>query len=395
MEPVYQPLLRRRALPYLLAALVLLLGFSTHGCAVEVGPEPQSVDDVYVPEPEDVRVSTWVANLEVPWSLAFLPGGQGDALVTERPGRVRLIRGGTLQEAPYAELEVYSAGEAGLMGIALHPDFPGRPYVYLMHTYEGPSGLTNRVVRLRHRGDHGELDRVILDGIPGGRFHDGGRIAFGPDGMLYVTAGETFERQLAQQRSSLAGKILRVTPEGKIPPDNPIPGSPVYSLGHRNPQGLAWDPRTGALLASEHGPSGEMGLQAHDELNVLRKGGNYGWPEVVGAPEETPFINPITAWPENTTPPAGMTFHKGDLFVATLGSEALLHLRLRRDGDYRIERIERWFRAEDGASRFGRLRAAVEGPDGALYVLTSNRDGRGRPRQSDDRILRMDIPGRP
>ncbi|HKJ88298.1 MAG TPA: PQQ-dependent sugar dehydrogenase [Gammaproteobacteria bacterium] len=371
---------------------LLLLALPATGCTAEVGPRPQAVSDTYVPDPQGVRVTTWVSGLEAPWALAFLPGGSGDALVTERPGRVRLIRDGKLRERPYAKRDVANVGEAGLLGIALHPDFPDTPYVYLMETYRGPEGLTNRVVRLRHEGDHGVFDRVILDGIPGGTNHDGGRIAFGPDGLLYITAGETFERQLAQERGSLGGKILRVTPSGGIPEDNPIPGSPVYSWGHRNPEGLAWDPQTGALLASEHGPSGEMGLHAYDEINVIRKGGNYGWPLVVGAPGKAPYVDPLASWPETTTPPSGMAFHGGDLFVATLGSEALLHIVLDRDGDYRVKRMERWFRARDGASRFGRLRAAVAGPDGALYVLTSNRDGRGSPHPEDDRILRLETP---
>ena len=373
-----------------LTGLLIGLGLPSAGCSVEVGPKPQGVEDTYVPEPEGVEVTTWVEGLEIPWALAFLPGG--DALVTERPGRIRLIRDGALREAPYAELDVLHTGEAGLMGIALHPDFPEPPFVYVMHTYRGGDGLANRVVRLRHQGDHAEFDRVILDGIPGGRFHDGGRIAFGPDGLLYIAAGETFTRELAQRRDSLGGKILRVTPDGEVPADNPFPGSPVYSLGHRNPQGLAWDPATGALFASEHGPSGEVGFGAFDEVNVIRKGANYGWPEVVGAPGQAPYADPLIAWPEVTTPPAGLAFHRGDLYLGTLGSETLIRIGLDRGDGYSVAAIERWFKAEGGASPFGRLRAVVKGPDGALYVTTSNRDGRGRVRRGDDRILRIQVP---
>src|SRR5262249_43240050 len=173
-------------------------------------------------------------------------------------------------------LSVFASGEGGLLGLAVHPDFSRSPYIYAMQTYKGPAGVRNRIVRLRDEGDHGRFDRVIFDGLPGFTFHDGGRIGFGPDGMLYVATGETFKPELAQNLSSPAGKILRLTPDGGVPADNPFPNSPVYSYGHRNPQGLAWEPRSGTLFASEHGPTGEFGLSAYDEINVIRAGGNYG-----------------------------------------------------------------------------------------------------------------------
>ncbi|MEK7246381.1 MAG: PQQ-dependent sugar dehydrogenase, partial [Pseudomonadota bacterium] len=232
------------------------------------------------------RVETWIAGLEAPWSLVFLPDDR--ALVSERPGRIRLIRGGALEPEPYAVLDVATGGEGGLMGLALHPDFPRVPFVYAMHTYfPGPLAAfhrQNRVVRLRDQGGRGGFDRVVFDRIPGAFNHNGGRIGFGPDGMLYVATGDTYEAELAQDRNSLAGKILRLTPEGEVPADNPFPASPIYSLGHRNPQGLAWHPASGDLFVSEHGPSGEFGLSAHDEINVVVPGGNYGWPKAVGAP---------------------------------------------------------------------------------------------------------------
>ncbi len=262
-----------------------------------------------------------------------------------------------------------------------------------MHTYRKGSSTRNRVIRLTDKGNTGEFDRVIVDGIPGGTNHNGGRLAFGPDGMLYITAGEIFDAELAQDLGSLGGKILRVTPEGKVPPDNPFPGSPVYSFGHRNPQGLAWQPGTGAMFASEHGPSGEFGKRAHDEINIIVKGGNYGWPRVIGAPSKGPYVDPIVVW-KDTTPPSGMTFSsgkllkhlEGDLFVATLRSRALIRIRL--DEKNRVTEIQRWF-----VGAYGRLRDVVEGPDGALYVLTNNTDGRGTPRPGDDRIYRV-LPAR-
>jgi quinoprotein glucose dehydrogenase len=215
--------------------------------------------------------------------------------------------------------------------------------------------------------------------------------------MLYITAGETFNADLAQDLNSLGGKILKITPDGDIPQDNPFKDSPIYSYGHRNPQGLAWDPDTGDLFESEHGPSGEYLLSANDEINIIRKGGNYGWPDAVGAPGKKPYIDPFIVW-KQTTPPSGITFYKndklikfkGDLFVATLGGEALIRIRLmHEDNKYSALRIERWFIDDNKNSRYGRIRDVVEGPDGFLYFLTNNMDGRGRPRKGDDRIYRI------
>jgi quinoprotein glucose dehydrogenase len=301
-----------------------------------------------------------------------------------------VIAGGQLAAAPLATFDVVQRGEGGLMGLALHPDFPRTPFLYAMMTARTPAPV-NRVVRLRLEGERAVLDRVIVDNIRAGTNHDGGRIAFGPDGMLYIGTGETFDRALAQVPDGLNGKILRVTPDGAVPADNPRPGSPVYTLGNRNVQGLAWEPQTHQLFESEHGPSGEGGLRAYDEINVIRAGGNYGWGLMVGAPGRPGYIDPIVSWPDTTTPPSGMTFWRGDLMVATLASQALLRISVAREGDaWQATRIERWFVPQRGRSgTFGRLRDAVVGPDGALYVLTNNRDGRGSPQPGDDRILRL------
>ena len=371
--------------------LFLFIVFSQASCAQTAGDKPQLVEDIFLPDGDGVKVKPWIENLEIPWSLVFLPDGR--ALVSERPGRIRLIRDGRLQEKPYATIDVAQVGEGGLLGLALHPEFPMKPYVYAMYTYTRDGSLYNRVVRFKDNGLTGDIDRVIIDNIPGGRFHDGGRIGFGPDGMLYITAGETLHAKLAQDLKSLGGKILRITPEGNVPEDNPFKGSPIYSYGHRNPQGLSWHPFTGDLFESEHGPSGEFGRFAHDEINVIKKGGNYGWPAVIGAPHLKQYIDPLIVW-KKTTPPSGITFYKGnllahlrsDLFVATLRSESLIRIRLQKDDEYKVIRVERWFANSDSEGKYGRLRDVVEGPDGALYFLTSNRDGRGRPRPGDDRI---------
>lgn len=363
------------------------IGFAQDGPAV--GPPPQEAETRFVENPQGLRVETWIEGLVAPWSLVFLTDGR--ALVSERPGRIRLIRRGKLVKEPYLQLDVAAVGEGGLMGLAVHPEFPDKPYIYAMYTYREGGTLYNRVQRFRDRGDRAEPGRVLIDRIPGSRYHDGGRLAFGPDGMLYATAGENFRAERAQDRDVLSGSILRIAPDGSIPGDNPFAGSPVWTYGHRNPQGLAWHPETGDLFASEHGPSGEYGLHGRDIVNLIEKGKNYGWPREVGAGGLPEYEDPLIMWIP-ATPPAGMAFWRGSLYLATLRSEALMRIGLERLGDgYRVSSIEGLFASQRYDGIYGRLRAAVKGPDGALYVLTSNRDGRGNPRKGDDRILRITL----
>lgn len=378
----------------LIAVLVAAAGFARSEASREpetgepvIGGQPQEVEDVFVPEPRDFLVESFVEGLEVPWDLDFLPDGR--ALVTERPGRIRLIVNGRLTDEPYAVVDAAAVGEGGLMGLAVHPDYPGKPYIYIMYTYRVGTDLFNKVVRLRDTGEAAKQDRIIAERIPGHRVHDGGRIAFGPDRMLYVCTGDVGRAGIAQDIDNLGGKILRYTPEGAIPRDNPFRDSPVYSYGHRNPQGLAWHPDTGDLFSSEHGPSGEFGLFGSDSINVIRRGGNYGWPLVLGAVNMGPYEDPVVFWPK-ATPPAGMTFFHGDLYVASLRGEALIRISFRhRDGAYEAESIQRLFATDWFRGKYGRLRHVATGPEGSLYVLTSNRDGRGTPREGDDKILRL------
>ena len=196
-----------------------------------------------------------------------------------RPGRIRLIKDGKLASDPYLVIDVVRQGEGGLMGLALHPEIPREPYIYAMCTYTKKGRNYNKVVRIKDEGNKGAIDKIIIDGIPGGRIHNGGRISFGPDGMLYISTGEKHTGDLAQDLVSLNGKILRMTPDGSIPKDNPFKNSAVWSFGHRNPQGLPWHPVTKDLFISEHGPSGESLTFGNDEINVIQKGGNYGWPD--------------------------------------------------------------------------------------------------------------------
>jgi glucose/arabinose dehydrogenase len=368
-----------------------------------VGGIPQQVYDEWVPDPEKLgyRTEIWVQDLEIPWSLVFLD--DEIALVSERPGRIRLIQNGRVRQTPYfLSDEIHSAGEGGLMGLAVHPEFPDKPYIYAKHTTGSRVSATNRVIRLHHEGESARYDKTIIDNIPGSLFHNGGRIAFGPDGMLYITTGENFRPSRAQDMENLGGKILRLDPEGEIPGDNPFQGSPVYTLGHRNSQGLAWHPQTGQLINSEHGPSGEYGMRGHDMLNLIEAGSNYGWPEVIGKVNHRRYKDPIVMW-EKTTPPGGITFWENDLYVATMRSEALIRVQMETNGNGSesapvITGIERWYKQQDvERGTWGRFRDAVAGPDGALYVTTTNMDGRGSPRDGDDKILRItrteEVPG--
>ena len=381
-------------------SLLLLVGFSeawslqnknsgeVEPAAIR-GEEPQDVVDVLMPEVEGVTVETWVTRLHIPWSLIFLPNG--DALVSERRGSIQRIPKGQSEPELYTQLDVAHVGDSGLMGLALHPQFAEQSFVYAMHSYRSNKKLFTRIIRLRHAGNQGILDRTIFDGMPAAKYHVGGRIGFGPDGMLYIGTGDVNEADLSQDPKSLAGKILRITPEGEIPEDNPLPGSPIFSLGHRTVQGLTWDPRTNTLFNSDHGPSGERKVNRRDEINIVKKGGNYGWPKVVGAPAISGYQDPVVMWKKQGAPPSGIAFYRDDLYVATLGSQALIRIVFDREAEdpFEIKRIERWFCHKVGEGTYGRLRDVTPGPDGHLYVLTSNTDGRAPLRSNDDKILRL------
>lgn len=344
---------------------------------------------VATPGPLALRVEVVAAGLQAPWALAFAPDGR--IFVTERPGRVRVISGGALLPEPWATVPVAerAGSESGLMGIAIDPDFRANGFVYIYYTYQEQGRLWNRLVRLVDRNGRGEVNRVLLDQIPGASIHDGGRLRFGPDGKLYLTVGDAAVAENAQNLSSLNGKILRLNPDGTVPPDNPFPGSPVYALGLRNPQGLAWHPITRQLFASDHGPSGGPPNCCHDELNLIEAGGNYGWPAVFGVGGAPRFIEPILESGTETWAPSGIDFGtdgpvRGVLFIAALRGQHLRLVWLASPDFRRVERQEVLFQNE-----YGRLRDVVAGPDGALYILTSNRDGRGSPRPGDDKLLRV------
>lgn len=322
---------------------------------------------------DDLVVEVVAEGLEIPWEIRFLPDGA--LLVTERSGRILRIGASTGAVEELGRLSVAAVGEGGLLGVALDPDFPAKPHIYVMYTYrdDGSStGLSNRVSRLTLNGDTLEEEVVLVDGIPGAGNHDGGRIAFGVEGDLWVTTGDSSRGELAQDSGSLAGKVLRMDREGRPATANPFAGSLVYSLGHRNPQGLAWLPGDPDPFVTEHGPS------ENDEVNHIESGGNFGWPLVGGAAGRAEFVDALFSWTP-TIAPAGAVFYESDAIAGWRGS--LLFVTLKESDLRRLIPTDPSFTEVadeqilfDG--RFGRLRCIAVGPDGALYVGTSNRDGR-------------------
>ena len=312
--------------------------------------------------------------LNIPWEITFLQSG--DLLVTERSGKLLKIGSET---KVIKEIEgVRHIGEGGLLGLTLHPNFSVNNFIYLYSTTQDSNGISNRVERYRFSNDTLSERKVILEKIKGSSNHDGGRIAFGPDGYLYITTGDAESPNLAQDKNSLNGKILRIKDDGSIPEDNPF-GNAVYSLGHRNPQGLAWD-KNGTLWETEHGPSGVQ--TGNDEVNIIIKGGNYGWPTIKGDQTKKGLISPIIqSGTKDTWAPSGMAYYDGSLFFSGLRGEALYEAKIRNGN--KLDLLTH-FKQE-----FGRIRAVVLGPDGYLYLSTSNQDGRGRVREEDDKIIKI------
>jgi glucose/arabinose dehydrogenase len=345
------------------------------------------------PAEQDVpyNVEVVVKDLATIWAVDFASDGR--IFLTERGGRIRTIKDGVLDPNPWITLDVTERSEAGLLGLALDKDFATNGYLYTAYTYTTPSGtLQNRLVRLRedletHRG---MMDTVLLDDVRAGNVHDGGRVKIGPDGKLYWTMGESGSQDLAQSLDTFNGKILRLNTDGSIPSDNPFPGSPIYSYGHRNPQGLAWHPLTGQLFAIEHGPSGQQ--SCCDEVNIILPGQNYGWPRVSGDQLAEGTVPPLLhsgSTSATTWAPGGATFvtsgpWAGSLLFTGLRGQALYRVAVDPTNMSAPVSLERYFEGQ-----YGRLRDVVEDPDGTLYLATSNKDGRGRPNAGDDQLLRL------
>lgn len=366
----YSGCMGRNGTTHSIAAIALVAGLLA-GCTTEDSGSDSPTQsgersgDAGATSAEDSDIEVIARNLESPWSIAF---HDATPIVSERDsGRIlEIAADGSSREVGVVD-GVQASGEGGLLGLAIHEKF-----LYAYYT----AANDNRIDRFSISGEQGSLQLgdpdPVLSGIPSASFHNGGRISFGPDDMLYATSGDAGASDNAQDKGSLSGKILRMTPEGQRPADNPFPDSLVYSFGHRNPQGLDWD-KDGTLYASE------FGQDTWDELNVIEAGGNYGWPEVEGIAENDDFIDPVQTWKPADASPSGLVVVGESIFVANLRGERLRDIPMR----------DLTTATEFYAGEFGRLRDVAEAPDGSVWVLTNNTDGRGDPAEDDDRIIRV------
>jgi glucose/arabinose dehydrogenase len=378
----------KRMLSAVLNCLLIFLAFACSDPppgrgAGEVENSPQSQTSF--------KVETVVGNLEVPWSIVWAPDGR--MIFTERPGRVRVFQNGKLQSQPlFVVPDVESRGEAGLMSVALHPQFASNRWIYLSYAYSA-DGLQVRVVRFRETPNGFSERKVIIENIPAASAHAGCRLRFGPDGKLYITTGDATDRNLAQQLNSVAGKILRLNDDGTIPSDNPFVGrsdarTEIFAYGSRNAQGIDFQPGTNLLFETEHGPSGFDGPGGGDEVNIIDRGKNYGWPVIHHKQTRAGMEAPLLEYTPACAPASGMFYHgsqlpqfKGNFFFGCLRGTKIIRVVL--DGR-RVVSEENLLDA-----KYGRIRDIAEGPDGFIYFSTSNRDGRGRPTSDDDRIMRL------
>lgn len=358
-------------------------------------PSPTPAKTFVATQPDTFRVETVTEGLEVPWGMEFLPDGA--LLVTERPGRLRIIRNGQLDPQPIAGVPAVDVrGEGGLMDLALHPQFAENQWLYLAYTIRGDAGdLRTQVSRFRLTEAGLTEPLIIFPGAPGasGATHFGSRLAFGSDDKLYITLGERADPERAQDLQNLNGKTLRLNDDGSVPPDNPYTNRSdarpeIFSYGHRNAQGIAVQPNTGLIFQTEHGPSGYDGPRGGDEVNIVEAGRNYGWPEI-SYDQQAPGLLPPLLLYQDAIAPAGATFYTGtvfpqwqnDFFFANLRGQTLIRVVLNGSEVVGQERLlER---------QYGRLRDVQQGPDGALYIATSDNDTYGAGRQGGDRIIRL------
>ena len=349
-----------------------------------------------IPEPVteygNEYVQVLATNLEKPWAIDFA----GDKIfVTEKVGRVRVIESGVLLDDPLVTLRTANVFGGGLLGIAVHPAFDSNHFIYVYYTYEKDGTLWNKILRITESNNKIDAAKTIFDNIPGSVYSNGGVIKFGPDGKLYVGTGSVSDSHGPQDIQSLEGKILRLNDDGTIPDGNPFSNSPVFSFGHMNPKGLGWD-NVGNLFVTEMGPS------KNDEINLVQPGGNYGWPEQECSGSEQ-FVDPINCF-DPAIEPGGIVFYYGDIFSSFLYTEDrtfqkdnclrdehhLILATLRASHLFLLAICEDEVEFQTSIlSGLGRIRDVAVGPDGYLYLITSNTDGKGFPDASDDKLLRI------
>lgn len=375
----------------------ILLALSAGSFLINTSVSPQDIHTETIPTPTTLQTSTvpyrleLVAdNLSVPWSLVFTSASR--ILVTERPGMIREIINGTVNPDPLIKFdEVNSIQEEGLMGLEKDPEYEKNKYLYVAISYPKGGGYVDKIVRLVDKQHDIVVDKILLDNIPAAQVHAGSRLKFGPDGKLYITTGDATQKEKAQDIQFLGGKILRMNTDGTIPPDNPISGSYVYSYGHRNPQGITWNPVSKEMYETEHGPSGFDGPGGGDEINHIVEGKNYGWPIVHHDQSKEGMISPLITFTPAVAP-ASALIYSGKIFPQF--THNLFFGGLRGTGLYRVifipsnpDKIERYEKMPD--INVGRIRDVIEGPNGYIYFTTSNTDGRGTPNSADDKIYRL------
>lgn len=354
-------------------------------------PPSQSIDEIF-PQAQQVpwKLEVVAEHLFVPWSIIFTEPTR--MLVAERNGNVRVIQDGVLQEKPLHTFSlVRTRQEEGLMGMAVDPGYTTNHFVYFCYAVPSGKAYTDKVVRMTDQGDKLTDEVVLIDTIPAAQFHAGCRIKFGPDGKLYVTTGDATNKKNPQDLTSLGGKMLRINRDGSIPDDNPFPHSPVWTYGHRNAQGFDWDPATGTLIATEHGPSLIDGPAGGDEVNIIERGKNYGWPIVSHEKHQEGMVDPLLLFTPAIAPADGI-FYTGDMFpqwknhflFAMLKGEGIMDVTFDPNDSHRVTSYQKL--AEVAV---GRVREIVQAPDGSILFATSNEDGRGNARDGDDRIYRI------